>query len=477
MPRGRSWGLCAIPLLVGLAAAIDANTASDNSAAVEALANDAAGAPPEFAADLFIRIAGSPNLDDPARQRELLENAFMRAYGAQESSKRAAPMVPFDSQAGGVTRAYATGLDALTLQLRAVMGLVPGDAARARQLFEWIDFYLPPASCDTLLAPVADEYYATLATIARRTFADTIEGHAEAVRFFEIYLWRAHLPSEIPGVLRAVRTMRLSRVEAGYFEGTLSALLEHVDRDARGFSNYGLDIVSLMSDLADADRKAGVSGETLMRAERRLLVAQLSAGRCADSVAETPIAETFNTVVRRRDFAPDLVAPLTTADVWPAKVLGAARAEPYWVSAEARPLLFGLLALRDAAAGRRSAIIKRSPEWQAAAQRYLSDLELWDGSRERIERDYFDQKSLLYDVFLNVVLPGALRTRAVRSFVDFLRRSDTGRLPRALWFANVKRLLERGDAATLPAMEQSGHYLLSLYARAERLLGNNRRQH
>src|SRR4029077_5053787 len=126
---------------------------------------------------------------------------------------------------------------ALTLQLRAVMGLVPVDAARARELFEWIDFYLPPASCDALLAPVADEYYATLATMARRTFADTVEGHAEAVRFFEIYLWRAHLPSEIPAVLRAVRAMRLSRVEAGYFEGTLSAILEHVERDARGFSS------------------------------------------------------------------------------------------------------------------------------------------------------------------------------------------------------------------------------------------------
>mgnify|MGYP000143113132 CR=1 FL=1 len=30
-------------------------------------------------------------------------------------------MVPFDSQAGGVARAYATGLDTLSLQLRAVV--------------------------------------------------------------------------------------------------------------------------------------------------------------------------------------------------------------------------------------------------------------------------------------------------------------------------------------------------------------------
>ena len=146
-----------------------------------------------------------------------------------------------------------------------------------------------------------------------------------------------------------------------------------------------------------------------MRAERKLLVAQLSAARCSDSVTETPIAESFNTIVRRRDFPPDLVAPLTTADVWPAKVLGAARAERYWQTEDARRLLFGLLALRDSAAGRRSVIIKRSTEWQAAALQYLTDLELWNGSREPIERDYFDQKSLLYDVYLNVVLPGALR--------------------------------------------------------------------
>jgi hypothetical protein len=135
----------------------------------------------------------------------------------------------------------------------------------------------------------------------------------------------------------------------------------------------------------------------------------------------------------------------------------------------------GLLALRESAAGRRSVAIKRSTEWQAVAQQYLTDLELWNGSPGVSERDYFDQKSLLYDIYMDVVLPGALRTRAVRSYVDFLGRSDTGRLPRAPWFANLRRLLDRGEAATLPAMEQSGQYLLTIYARAERLLDNTRR--
>jgi hypothetical protein len=474
MLRGHLGRRATLVLVLGLSSSIHLNATSEKGAAVEALAGDASGAPAEFAADLLIRIAQSPNIDDPARKRELLEAAFMRAYGAQEPYKRLAPTVPLDSDAGSVTRARATGLDTLTLQLRAVAGLVPIDARRARELFEWIEFYLPPATCDAALVPVVDEYYATLATIARRTFDNTVEGHAEALRFFGIYLWRTHLPSEIPAVVRAVKAMRLSRVEAGYFEEALSAIVDHTDSDARGFSTYGLEIVQRMSDLADSDRIAGVFGEPLMRAQRRLLVAQLSTSRCSDSVAETPIAETFNTIVRRRGFTPDLVAPLTAADVWPVKVLGAAAAGPYWQTVDARRLLLGLLQLRDLAAGRRAVLVKRTTEWQAAAQEYLLDLELWNGSHDP-EREYFDQKSLLYDLYLDVVPPGALRARAVRSFVDFLRRSDTGRLPRELWFANVKRLLDRGDGATVPAMEQSGHHLLSIYASAERLLANNRR--
>jgi phytoene dehydrogenase-like protein len=59
--------------------------AAEKSPALEALVNDAA-VPAEFAADLFIRIAASPNLDDRTRKRELLENAFMRAYGGNPSS-------------------------------------------------------------------------------------------------------------------------------------------------------------------------------------------------------------------------------------------------------------------------------------------------------------------------------------------------------------------------------------------------------
>ena len=58
---------------------------------IEALVFDVAGGPAEFSADLLIRLAGSAAVADPDWKRELLETAFLRAYGVHESHKRAAP--------------------------------------------------------------------------------------------------------------------------------------------------------------------------------------------------------------------------------------------------------------------------------------------------------------------------------------------------------------------------------------------------
>ena len=62
----------------------------------------------------------------------------------------------------------------------------------------------------------------------------------------------------------------------------------------------------------------------------------------------------------------------------------------------------------------------------------------------------------------------------MQSLVAFLRRSRTGRESRGLWFSQVARLLQRRDPATIPAMEASGDGILTMYARAERLLSASR---
>ena len=62
--------------------------------------------------------------------------------------------------------------------------------------------------------------------------------------------------------------------------------------------------------------------------------------------------------------------------------------------------------------------------------------------------------------FLDLAPPAALRIRAVRTFVEFLRRSDKDRDRRALWFAHVRLLLDRSDPAILTAFDESGDFVL-----------------
>ena len=87
--------------------------------------------------------------------------------------------------------------------------------------------------------------------------------------------------------------------------------------------------------------------------------------------------------------------------------------------------------------------MRRTPEWRNQAERLLTDVEQWSGKSERDERDYFYQKGVLYNWLLELIPPAARCTRqALRSFVEFLRRTETDANRRMLWFAFVNRLLE-----------------------------------
>jgi hypothetical protein len=215
-----------------------------------------------------------------------------------------------------------------------------------------------------------------------------------------------------------------------------------------------------------------------METLRTYLIAQLKGPRCSDSVTESMTPSTFNQALKRIKADLD-VKPLDADAVRPSKMQGIARIDPYWQTPDAR-------ALHDAAArlwgpGRTplSLRIRRTPEWRNQAERLLTDVDQWGGKREATERDYFYQKAVLFGVLLDLTPPGAVRTKAIRAFVDFLRHSDVDRDRRTLWFAFVTRLLEMARAADrreiLGALEDSHHPVLSLYARMERVVPAARR--
>jgi hypothetical protein len=477
MPRGRKRAcakaagvVCALMVAAAAGLVLRAADLPARDAEISALVADTDLVPPEFAADALIRLSGSSRITDASWRLELLDQAFQRTYGAQDQYRRSSPPgIPPDSRQGAELFASTTALNRLSLQVRIAQVMALTDPRRGREIFEWIDLNLAPGVCEDPLVPSVDDYYTALSFLARTSFGSD---RGEALRFLQLYLWRAHLPSEMPAVARALQRFRPSAFEATYLEGVLQNILKSGTTDPRGFSAADLDIVTRIAALQKAYRDIGVLNFHLLDTLREYLVAQLKGPRCSDSVTESMTPAAYNAAVVRLG-AGKLVDLMDPNGVRPSKMLGIARIDMYWQTPEARRLHEDALDLRGRGQNPLPIRIRQTQEWRERAERLIVDLVQWTGHHEATERDYFFQKSFLFGGLIELMPQSRVRTSALRSFVEFMRNSDVDRDRRPLWFAFLTRLLEMARGAErreiLAALENSHHPVLSLYARMERI--------
>jgi hypothetical protein len=435
---------------------------------LDTLIAEARAVPAEFSADTLIRLAGFPQIST-ATKIELLDEAFHRAPSARDEYRLSArPELPDDSRQGAQRQAYATGLNRVSLQSRAVQQMAFIDPPRGRELFEWIDLNVSAASCDGPLVPAVDDYYTALGYVARATFGSDRDA---ALWFLEFHLWRAHLPSEMPAVARAMQRFQPKADEAAYLENVLRVILQGSRPDARGFSSASLDIVQRLTDLQKAHRELSVGGFDIMTSLRDYLTTQLKGPRCADSLTEAMTAPAFNAAVTVLD-ADYAVKPIDAASLKPSRTLAPARIDYYWQSPEARRLREEWAQLRGQEKLPVRLSVRVTPEWREQAELLLTRIEQWTGIREPAPRDYLYQKSVLLMGLLELMPESPVRVRALRTLVEFLRHEDNDRNLRSLWFAMLSRLLEQARGANrdqiLTALEESHHPVMSLYARLER---------
>ena len=477
--RGSPWvGVPALLVLVS-AAARQEPVARLRNPQIEILIEEARAVPPEFSADVLIRAAQAVPVTDPDWRRELLEEAFMRAYGAQQEYRRRAAPLPPDTRQGAEALAADTPLNRVALQVRAVQLLRFTDADRARELFGWIEPHLDADTCESALTPALDEYYVALATLSRQSFASTTsQGRSDALSFFELFLWRARTPSEVPSVIRAIRRFRATTGEAANLEALLRAMLENGELAPRAFSTSEVDIASQMSALRDVDRALGIGGTHLLATLRRYLVAQFEGPRCSDSAADEAVVEWFNAIIRREGGERDGIAQISSIEARPSRRLGAVTLSPYWTTPEARRLPDDAGRLRGTGTQPLPLVVRRSRGWLEQADRHLVDVQQWQATREASARDHFYQKGSLFLSLVDLVPRSPTRVRVLRAFVDFLHHEDAGG-QRALWYLFANRLIERIDSEdrrdVLQAIGDSGDRALLLYAHAARTAPINRR--
>src|SRR5262245_6307951 len=326
-----------VALLI-VVAAVKADDVPKRDPEVEALVDWARTLPPEFAIDLLLRFANSPKVTDPTWKRELVEDAWNRTYWVGEPYRLMALMPPADSRASAQTLGYDMRLDRMSLQTRATRAMIPLSRERAREMFEWIDFELKPSSCDNPMVPALDDYYDTLAILARSAFGTSSDDRADALLFLELYSWRASRPTEMASLARALNLFKPTPDEAQYFESVVGWILDRGAKTAREFATVGTDIVSRFSELDGIDRQNGVVGGALLRGLRRYLVAQATAPRCSDSLTEGRAIGSFNSLVDRRgQYVPGLTA-IAQSESRPQRMAGPVRYDYLWQSVESRRL-------------------------------------------------------------------------------------------------------------------------------------------
>ena len=442
--RGAMRWLCLLAL-AGLAASGSAITHRSPFADLAGRAQDL---DPEFAANALLRIADAPAVAaDVAWRREILDDAFQLAAGAQEPFARrnwtGYPATRFD-------KAYAQGLDTLTLESKAVRAMLSIDYKKARELFEEIPPpQIPRLNCQDAMAYDVSIFYETVADVAARAFSPKEVADDEPFHLLQRYAASVDSPAEVAPVARMLMGTSLKPALYEALVNSFAGALAQLSGDDRSFSatvpnGAAQAIADLLADCAHRR----VNAAPLADAWRAYLRRQLGGARCADSAT------------RGDDLLPG-------GDVKAASADGVAQIAGACESPQCQQLASQLISLLFVSQ-------KGSDEWAGKLRQYLAALADWKGDDHPEES--FQFKSSTYEDLLNETPAGPLHDLLLSSLLAWLEQTDYRGGHRVEWFYAVNKLIvhafadRAANAATVRELRRSEDPVISLYADLELML-------
>jgi len=443
-------GWLRIFVFAGLAAVTNASAASRPPIFAD-LADSARAQPAEFAADALLRIADAPTAIDVAWEREVLEDAFHLAAGAQQPFARrnwtGNPVSPLD-------KAYAQGLDACTLQCKAVHGMLAIDYKKARELFGEIPPpQIPRLSCGDALVYDVSIFYATVGEVAARAFNAKEVAEQKPFHLLQRYAADVTSPAQVAPVARMLAGASLKPAQFEDLVDSFAGALAQLSGDDRSFSaTISDDADTALAGLPSVCARARINAQPLLEAWRAYVARQFGGARCADSVARGP-----------------------NGDVTPAGVDGKARPAAPCESLQCQQLAAQFTTLIMAPNGYALTPEQKSTtEWAAKMRQYLAALADWKEDDNPV--DYFQYESRFYCDLFNVAPNGPERDLLLSTLLTWLQRNGYQRDHRAEWFYPVNTLLIHafadpvGMKTTIRELRRSPDPVIALYTQLEQLL-------
>lgn len=453
---------------------------------LQTILDGATAAPPEFGADILIRVAESKKVVNRAAKIDLLSKAFDLSAMAEQPVKRAGVAGGFgDAPSRLLARAYRLNLDKLSLQSRVVNDMLPLDAAKARARFEEIQFpSLSPVGCEERLTYDVGLFYEALGKVARLGFTAADKRKGRRIALLTPFIGTLQSHAQAKPAAEVLVNADLSTSDLGQLANVFAGALSQLRGDERSFaatamgqggSSVSGSVVSLITALEAKE----ISSVAVLRALRQYLVSNFGEVRCtavlpgqADRNPLPPAVGYFNQQFRQQ-LQIAQIAPIAAEELKNAHVDPGAPPKGYWQSPESKRLAADMRTLRFGDGDDRlSAAEKAAPAWSGQLTDFLTELDAWQPDDEPAV-NVFHQKSILYEGLADVVPRGAQRSQVIEAFVRFLQQ-NSGQVPNRMeWLVHAEDLLSGRIASddreeVIQAFLNSGDPTLNLYARLER---------
>jgi hypothetical protein len=451
---------------------------------LQAMVDGAAAAAPEVGADVLIRLAESRKVASRATKIEFLSKAFDLAATAEQPVKRLA-MFGGDTPSALLSRAYRLNMDKLSLQSRAVNDLLPLDAAKARELFEEIQFpALSPVGCEERLTYDLDLFYETLGKVARLGFTakDKLKGRQIALLTPFVGTLQSHAQAKPAAELLV--GARLSASDLGQLANAFAGALAQLRGDERSFAATamgpgGNGISGSVAMLVTTLEAKEISSITLLRALRQYLVSNFGEVRCAETLrgqadnSSLPEAVKYFNQQFRRYLQTAQIAAITEDELKKARIIPRVPPAVYWQSPESKRLATEMRRLRFGDGESRLTDADRTTSaWSSRLTDFVTELEAWQPDNEPAA-NVFHQKSILYEGLIDLMPSGPEKSKVLQSFVEFLEQNSVQTPTRIEWLVHADDLLSGKRAAddreeVIQAFVSSGDPTLGIYGRLER---------
>lgn len=474
-----------LPLLLALGQAVSPHPGAQASRPPEVLAlvEQGRALPPEFRADILLRLAQSPLITQTPWKQELIEEAFWSGSHAS---------FPYLQHADGRSDSVATnavranGLEAMTLQARAVQEMLPLNSGKALHLFDQIQpMTLPKLACSNPLTPDVADYYQTAVLVFQNSFTAKQRANGEDRLWLKQLVASVDAPAQVPPVMETVFAVKLAPDQRRDLLSQLAANLREIYRSDR---EYGATETALVSALASA-RIRSPEAAVFLPTLRSYIVRHLKGQRCTENVPVSgriaKSAEQFNSLVAKLDPAESRWKRISAEE---AKSVGdggtyrqdlTGRSERSQAVTEALKWLTHGNRVRNGEVLRWTLEERSSPEWLGRyddAAKLVHELSEDD---EASPEALFVMKSDALNLLTTLAPPGPTRDRALEEYREFLEDYYPSIENVNLWFTMFRHMLytarfsddPKNRAWILDGLARSSNPIIALYAKIETSVG------